>query len=143
VKSAAALSRRSLLGLIVLAVAGCKHGSSRTAAQAAGAADALASARASELSLLTAYGNARDLGLSGAEAARIEAERALHVAHFHALGGASEPLATGASAAATSIRTQLRTSAATLRAAAVVAVDGADAALLASIAASHEAAGRG
>jgi hypothetical protein len=122
VKSAATITRRSLLGLAALGLAGCKHRSSASTPRVDPDASALATARAVEIELLLAT---TDPG-----------EHARHLGHLAALGGTA-PTAV-ATPATTLPRPLLRTSAKSLREAAVAAVDGTHAALFASIAASHE-----
>src|SRR5437667_182721 len=75
VRSAATISRRSALGLGLLAVAACKKGSSPSAPRVDPDSSALADARASELAVLAA--------------ATDPAERALHTQHLTALGGST------------------------------------------------------
>jgi hypothetical protein len=135
VKSAVALSRRSVLGLAALVLTGCRNHSTSSQPRVTADAAALASARASEAGLIAAYDAA--LPSAGRLTARLSAERAVHSRHLAALGGRAnvDPAAIGPDR---SLRHLLRRSAASLRAAAVGAVDGTQAALLASIGASHE-----
>jgi hypothetical protein len=115
-------------------VAGCRHKATppRVPPVAPDAA-ALTSARASEQDVLAAYDAAIAVA-SGADAIQLTADRATHLTHLTALGGPINP----PSPPPDSISLVLRDSAASLRSAAVGAVDGSKAALLASIAASHE-----
>jgi hypothetical protein len=116
------LTRRALLGAGVLVIAGCKahgHTSSRDPDDAA-----LAAARAGELALLSSYAEGTP-------------ERAAHLTHLRALGGALPTPGSSAGATATAPYTDARSSIPALQAAAVRARSGATAATLASIAASH------
>lgn len=116
------LTRRALLGAAALVLAGCKsrgHASSPDADAAA-----IASARAGELTLLSAYADGTP-------------EHALHLTHLRALGGAAPTPGGSASPTATPAYSDVRSSVAVLQAAAAQARSGATAAMLASIAASH------
>jgi hypothetical protein len=140
VKSAASLTRRSLLGLGALGLAACTKGSSPAAHGAdRGSVDPdaglLASAHGNEQVLVAAYDSAIP-SASGAERARLTAERALHATHLHALG---KPTPLSPSLPPGDVDLLLRGSTDLLRGAAVEAADGAHAAVFASIAASHEA----
>lgn len=136
VKPAGALSRRSLLGLAALGLAACTKGSSPAhQAHQEGVdpdASALAAAIASEHALIAV-----------SEAAGLTTQLGLHRAHLAAMGGSViTPSATAAPIGTQRIRSLLRSNAAMLRGSAVAAVSGAHAALLSSIAASHEAMSR-
>lgn len=137
VKSAATISRRSLLGLAALALGACKKGSSASASRAEPDAAALASARATELALIAAYDSFLDT-IQGSAVSHLLAERALHTAHLAALGGSAAGPSPAATSTPAAIPSLLRNSASSLRAAAVAAVDGVHAAVFASTAASHE-----
>ncbi|MGN6473027.1 MAG: hypothetical protein ACTHK4_05165 [Mycobacteriales bacterium] len=140
-KSAATISRRSLLGFAALALAACKKGSSASVPHRDPDATALADARASEEAILAMY-DAQLAGATGDTADLLTARRAAHAEHLTALGGTpSSPPNIGTSTAQPfgQIGRVLQDSATSLRGAAVAAVDGAHAATLASIAASHQA----
>jgi hypothetical protein len=98
-------------------------------------------ARLDEEALIAAYDRALT-GASGQQLARLNVERAVHATHLAALkayppsaGRAGEPLP---AIPVSKLPAALRASAATNRHAALAATDGNNAALLASIAASHE-----
>lgn len=93
----------------------------------------LADAHGPEAALIGAYTLAI-ASAKGSELARLTAERDLHRAHLARLGARSGI----AGFTGDSIHERLRLSVAHLRSLAVSAVDGPDAAVLASIAASHE-----
>jgi hypothetical protein len=137
VKSAVRLSRRSLLGLAALTLAGCKTRSAASSQPADPDAAALRAARASEQMLLGSY-DAAIASARGAAAVRLRTERALHAQHLAALGG-GPPIRPPTAGPPAEPGPALRRTAATFRAFAVAAVRGGNAALLASIAASHEA----
>ncbi|HTR69881.1 MAG TPA: hypothetical protein VMH41_06590 [Mycobacteriales bacterium] len=134
------LTRRSLLIAGALVSAGCSAASSGHTPRAATTTDASGLARAHDLeqALITAY-DAKIADATGSERARLEVERAIHVAHLGALRDRI-PSATASPAASghTPIAPLLRHSIRSLRSLALVATSGADAALFASIAASHE-----
>lgn len=139
-KSAVALTRRSLFGLAALGLAGCKAGSSPPAPRVDPDAAALASARAAEADLLARY-DTQIAGATGDTADLLSSRRAAHAAHLAALGGTPAPapgIGTAAAQPFGTIDRDLRKSSESLRAAALAAVDGKHAALLASVAASHE-----
>lgn len=138
--SAATLSRRSVLGLAALGLAGCKHSSTPSAPRVDPDASALASARAEELALIAAF-DGQITGASGDTADALAASRAVHAAHLTALGGTPPPAPTVGTSTAPpfdDIGRELRRSAQSLRGLAVAASAGHNAAILASIAASHE-----
>jgi hypothetical protein len=150
VQSRYALTRRTVLGAAVLALVGCgKHTKPATPPPAADPdADALASAAAIEQVLLASY-DARIAAASARVRPRLQVARAIHATHLGALHGsastpaastpaASTPPASTPAASVADIRRALRASVATLRRLALAAEEGANAALLASIAASHE-----
>lgn len=117
------LTRRALLGAGLVVLAGCT--SHRTATATAPDAGLLAAARAGELALL-------------ASSAEGTPEHAAHLAHLQALGGqVLAPGATPASAPTSPSYVDVRASVAVLQSAADRARDGGNAALLASVAASH------
>lgn len=133
------LTRRSALALGVgaVALAACRddhhspHASSRAVTPAPDAA-ALETARADEVDLLAAY----DRLIAHAPAHRrapLQVERAIHATHLAALHGVEAPT----TSADRDVERALRESARRLRRLALHATAGADAALLASIAASH------
>ncbi|HVT65359.1 MAG TPA: hypothetical protein VHD81_09405 [Mycobacteriales bacterium] len=123
-KSAATITRRSVLGAGLLAIAACKHPSSPPVPHVDPDAAALAEARAMEVQLLSETTD--------------PAERAAHLQHLAALGG-TVPSPTATTTPVTEpVRVQLRGSADSLRTAAVAASNGMHAAVFASIAASHE-----
>lgn len=134
------VSRRSLLGLSLMAIAACKHKASAPPVDPDAAA--LAVARESEQELLASYDTAI-ASASAAAAPRLAAERALHAAHLTALGGATPGRSTDAFSTSTSVKALLRRSARVFDGVAVGALDGTHAAVFASIAASHEAMARG
>jgi hypothetical protein len=123
-----------VLGAGLLVVAACRHAPARAAGPDP---VALADARETEQSLIAACAAALAAAPRGPGASRLTAQRDAHATHLAALGGGSG--ADVAPVPPTRGPSLLRSSAASLRAAAVAAVAGADAALLASIAASHEA----
>lgn len=139
-----ALTRRTVLGAAVLALVGCgKHTKPARPPPAADPdADALASAAAIEQVLLASY-DARIAAASARARPRLQVARAIHATHLGALHGSSSTPPASTSPASTpievaDIRRTLRSSLATLRRLALAADEGANAALLASIAASHE-----
>jgi hypothetical protein len=135
VQSGGRLSRRALLGAALLTVAGCRHTSSSARPPApAPDASALATARTIERQLIASY-DARIATAAPGEVAVLQAARSLHTVHLQALAGA-EGDPTGV-VVVTDLRRTLLQSATTLRRLALTATDGTDAALLASIAASH------
>ncbi|HVX70563.1 MAG TPA: hypothetical protein VHA79_12835 [Mycobacteriales bacterium] len=125
------LSRRSILGLAALGLAGCKAGSSAASGRAEPDAAALVAARSSEAVLVAAC---MATGLAG--------EAVVHRQHLAALGGTETVPTTLNTPARSAVRALLRDNADKLRSAATGAVDGSTAALLASIAAAHEVAAR-
>jgi hypothetical protein len=133
------LTRRAALGLAALSVVGC-HGSADSPGRSPAAgpdAAALATAREGELRLLAAY-RARLRSVPLHKRAPLQVELAIHTAHLGALPRV--PSATPTPHPPTGhLSEALRVSAAELRRLALGAVDGANAALLASIAASHTA----
>jgi hypothetical protein len=133
------ISRRALLGLAVLGVAGCgKHRHPRAAPQPIVVPDAaaLTTARRLEQMLLASY-DERLAHASPRHRPRLQVERAIHATHLSALK--ATPKAGAHPTAVHNLEHALRTSARTLRAQANAATDGSNAALFASIAASHEA----
>lgn len=136
------LTRRAALGLGIgtVLVTGCHdHGSTPTTrptstpARVPDAA-ALATARRGELHLLAAYEREiRHAPLRQRGPLRVE--RAIHLTHLAALHGGDSSVI----GAVGNVRHTLRASAAELRRLSLAATDGTNAALLASIAASHTA----
>jgi hypothetical protein len=136
------ISRRAVLLAAVLAAVGCgKRTNPPVPAQAAVDPDAAAvlTARSIEADLLTTY-DARIANASAHKRPPLQVARAIHAAHLAALPAASSA-ASSAAPAVTShphVRHALLSSAATLRRLSLAAVEGTNAALFASIAASHE-----
>jgi hypothetical protein len=134
------LTRRAALGLGIGAVvlAGCNHkkpaaAPSSTPTSLADAA-ALATARHDEVALVAAYDHLikhTPISKRGA----LQVERAIHAAHLAALKGTPDP----AQGAHLDIQHALRASSQRLRRLSLAAANGANAALFASIAASHTA----
>jgi hypothetical protein len=137
------MTRRGLLGCAALVVAGCRGGSTTatpTPTRAAPDAAALATAREGELRLLQSY----DTAIASASARRrptLQVARALHATHLSALGG-SPPDVTVRGPLIHDLATVLAASARSLRQLATTAHSGKTAATLASVAASHAAAGQ-
>lgn len=122
------MSRRSLLGLAALGLAACKKGSSPPTPRVDPDATALAAARDGELTLIRSC-----------EAVGFTADQNIHTAHFKALGGVFPSAPVMPKLLQTDeIQSAVRGSVASLRGAAVAAIDGDHAARFASIAASHE-----
>jgi hypothetical protein len=130
------LSRRSLLGLGLAVLAGCRARATPKARPAAPADYAdLVSARDVERALLATY----DALIASAPARakpRLEVERATHAAHLAALHGTTTTNPLPFTPRRPEV--QLVASARSLREYARRATEGTDAALFASIAASHE-----
>jgi hypothetical protein len=137
------LSRRTALGLALLAVAGCQSRTKETPLPPAAAPDhaALQSAREGEQALLAAY-DTRIRSVPLHKRGALQVERAIHATHLAALHGTAAHHATPAPVT-TPLDAALRASARTLRRLALHATEGANAALLASIAASHTASAGG
>lgn len=135
------ISRRSVLAGAVLLAAGCHRHAAAAPPAAAPEPDlaAMNTARGIEQLLLSSY-DARIAVATRTDRPGLEASRALHVAHLSALRGRAAT-ATGGAATA-DVHRLLVTSAATLRSLSLNAVDGSNAALLASIAGSHSASAR-
>lgn len=142
------LTRRALLGLAGLAVVGCTKHATHVPPKPAVVPDAaaLAKARSSEAALLASY-DAKIASSPLPKRAPLLVARAIHATHLAALHGTSpspSPSTGAASPAASTsqvnphLRAALRVSAVQLRGLALTATDGTNAALLASIAASHE-----
>ena len=130
------LSRRSLLGLAALTLAGCHKAAKRPPATPPTVPDghAIFVAKRIELDLLALY----DTKIAAASATvrpQLVVQRAIHATHLKALGtskvGAPDPATRG-------IKAVLRTSIGQLQRQAMRADSGANAALFASIAASHQ-----
>lgn len=155
VRPAPTLTRRALLGAAVVTVAGCHHSSRRPAAATPPPdAAAIRTATIDELELVATY----DKLIRNAPAAKrpaLEVERAIHATHLAALHsvnptglnptglnptGLSSPTAgpVRSSTVAEGIPAALRKSIGQLQSLATAAIVGANAALLASIAASHQ-----
>ena len=132
------LSRRAVLGIAVLAVAGCgKHPKPATRAHlSVPDADALVTARNGERALLASY-DAKIAHATKRALPHLQVARAIHATHLAALHGTAA--STADVAVVTHLRHALRASAKQLRTLALAATNGTDAALLASIAASHQA----
>jgi hypothetical protein len=132
------ISRRAALGVAAVAVAGCQSRTKATPPPAAREPDAAAleTARRFEAELLAAYDlmiKRTPLHARGA----LQVERAIHSTHLSALGGT--PTHASSTSHRDSAQTLLRATADQLRRLALGAADGANAALFASIAASHTA----
>jgi hypothetical protein len=139
VHSRAVLSRRTLLGLGLVALAGCGKHVKVVVPRPTPDPDAaaLAEARVGEARLLAAY-DAKIARAGAGRRGRLQVERAIHATHLSALhGGAAVPGA--AAAIPADLPKALLASAHRLRGLALAAAKGANAALLASIAASHQA----
>jgi hypothetical protein len=133
------LGRRAVIGGGLLAVAGCRSGSNAPAPRRTTTspdAAALAQARDAEARLLASY-DAAIKRLPLHRRAPLEVERAIHATHLAALKGTALPPRRGHTGH--DLSAALRSSAARLRRLALAAADGSNAALLASIAASHTA----
>jgi hypothetical protein len=132
------ISRRALLGLVGLAAVGCsKHPTHHVVPPpVVPDAAALVAARRTEQLLLASY-NAQIRAAPLHQRAPLQVARAIHVTHLAALHGRAAP-ADRSRPVTTHLLSALRTSATQLRGLALAATDGANAALLASIAASHE-----
>jgi hypothetical protein len=135
------ISRRAVLGTAVLLAAGCHRRVTPTPPAAPPDPDAAAlnQARNLERLLLASY-DAKLAVATGAQRPPLEQARALHAMHLRALRGS--PTSSSDIAVEADLHQALRTSAATLRQLSLTAVDGPDAALLASIAGSHTASAR-
>ena len=133
------LTRRSLLGLAAVAVAGChkaaKHGTATR--KLIPDASAIYVARQIEHDLLAGY----DKKIAAASAATrpgLVVQRAIHATHLKALGTGYAGPARFGNRITPGIHAELRQSVGELQQLALKATDGANAALLASIAASHQ-----
>jgi hypothetical protein len=104
-------------------------------------AAALGQARAGEAELIAAYDAA--IAAATGDTSDLSAARAMHATHLAALAGGSTPAVTSTPPPLSEIGALLGGSAASLRTFAVSAVNGHNAAVLASIAASHAAGARG
>jgi hypothetical protein len=122
---------------VVLAGCRAKTTATRTATSPSPDAAALLTARSTEQSLLASY-DATIASLPLHKRAPLQVERAIHATHLEALHGKPPP-SSSATPSASSLHHALRASARQLRALSLAAVDGGNAALLASIAASHTA----
>jgi hypothetical protein len=131
------ISRRAVLLAAVLSVAGCtKHAKPTVPVKPVNPdAAALVTAQDIERQLLASYHH-KIRHASAHQRPVLEVERAIHAAHLEALHGR----ATSGTVASIvpDLDSALRSSAATLRGLSLAAVEGADASLFASIAASHE-----
>lgn len=142
----AILSRRALLGLAALTASGLLDGGCGKHKRPAAAkpvvvpdAAALNRARDGERLLLASY-DAKIAHAAAHELPRLQVARAIHATHLSALHGRAS---TGSEiAVVTNIRAALRRSVQDLRGLALAATSGANAAVLASIAASHETSAR-
>lgn len=137
-RPAVTLSRRAVLGLAAAALAGCQRKAPRRRAPVADPdAAAMATARQSEQQLLAMY-DAAIATATGDTGDLLGVERAEHAAHLAALEGATVAATTPTSVPPFQRLTSLlRESADTLHGLAIAAVEGGNAAVLASIAASH------
>lgn len=146
------LTRRALLGLTGLAVVGCTKHPTHAPPKPAVVPDAaaLANARSSEATLLAAY-DAKIASSPLPKRAPLLVARAIHATHLAALHSTSPSpspstspsTSPGSPVGSTSqvnphLRAALRASAVQLRGLALAATNGTNAALLASVAASHE-----
>ncbi|HTW20233.1 MAG TPA: hypothetical protein VME70_08495 [Mycobacteriales bacterium] len=131
------MSRRSLLIAAAVTVAGCgKHHRPRPKPPATVPdATALAAARDLERMLIASY-DAKIATAGPKRSAQLEVAKAIHGTHLAALHGA--PAGSADTAVATNLHKALRQSVRTLRQLATAASSGMNAALFASIAASHE-----
>jgi hypothetical protein len=116
------LTRRALLGVGVLVLAGCRSHARSSSSDPDAAA--LAAARAGELALLATYADGTP-------------EHATHLTHLRALGGTPPSPGSTPTPERPPGYTDVASSVAVLQAAAVHAHDGGTAATFASIAASH------
>ena len=138
------ITRRSVLAGGLIALAGCTHSAPKaTPRRTVADAGALSEARASEQALLAAY-DALLPTVEGDELSRRTAERALHAEHLAALHPPTSPSVTPLTTPADTplptvddVRRLIVESETTFRGLAVGAVSGDNAALFASIAASH------
>jgi hypothetical protein len=130
------ISRRAALGGAAVAVAGCQSRTKSTPSPTTREPDAaaLATARRFETELLAAYDRMIKRTPLHARGA-LQVERAIHSTHLTALHG--KPAHSSPAAQRDSAVALLRASAGQLRRLALAATDGGNAALLASIAASH------
>lgn len=139
--SGRAISRRALLAGALVTLAGCgKHRRPTPPAPVvAPDAAALTSARTLESLLLASY-DAKIANATVRHRAVLQVARAVHATHLAALKSADLNAPDRADIAVeTNLRHALHGSVATLRELSLAAVDGTNAALFASIAASHEA----
>lgn len=130
-----------MLGAGLLLVAACKHTSTSSQATTVDPdAAVLNQARLAEQQLIAWYDGA--IAVTSGNVEVIAAARASHAAHLAALHGGAPampiPTPSPAGTIAPSIVSLLTSSTTTLRRAAVNAVDGTNAALLASISAAHQ-----
>lgn len=140
------ISRRAFFGramvaasAVTLAACGKHHKPTAPKPTATPDADGLSTARHLEQVLLASY-DAKIAHASARHRAQLQVARAIHATHLSALHR-SQPDSADI-AVVTDLRRALRQSVTTLRGLAVTATDGANAALLASIAASHETSAR-
>jgi hypothetical protein len=140
VQSRGVLTRRALLGLAGLSVVACDKHPKRAVRALVVVPDAaaLVTARNLELVLLASY-DAKIAQVSARRRPALEVAKAIHVAHLDALhGSTSSTSSTSDIAVVANLRHELRVSAATLRDLSRNAVNGTNAAVFASIAASHQ-----
>jgi hypothetical protein len=134
------MTRRAvvLCGAAVV-LAGCRTKTTPTPAATTQSPDAAAlrTARSTEQSLLASY-DARIASLPLHKRAPLQVELAIHATHLESLHGVTPP-ASSPTPSASSLRRAVRASARQLRGLSLAAIDGGNAALLASIAASHTA----
>jgi predicted small lipoprotein YifL len=133
------ISRRAILVATVLSVAACgKHPKPVPPAPVVNPdAAALLTAQGIERGLLATY-NHRIKHASAHEKPGLEVALTMHTAHLEALHGTAGTATTGTAPAVHPLKAVLRSSAATLRGLSLAAIDWTNAALFASIAASHE-----
>ena len=133
------LTRRSLLGLTALTVAGCHKAAKRPPAtpQLIPDADAISTARQIERNLLARY-DEKIAAASVAERPQLVVQRAIHATHLKSLGTGYAGGPRAGAPPARGIKADLRASIADLQHLALHATTGSNAALLASIAASHQ-----
>jgi hypothetical protein len=143
VRPAGSITRRSVLAGSLATVAACSHPHPRsTPPKASPDAASLAQARAGEAELIAVY-DAAIVAARGRRVDTLTTARDAHAAHLAALAGTSTPAPTATLPPFSEIDALLRGSAASLRTFAVSAAIGGNAAVFASIAASHEVSTRG
>jgi len=136
VRPARQLTRRTLLGLTAVVVTGCHKAAKRPPARPNPDAGAIALAREIERNLLSEY-DAKISAASAQTRPTLVVQRAIHATHLKALQ-AEAAAATPIPPSAHGLRADLRSSISALQRLALTAKTGSTAALLASIAASHQ-----